>query len=136
MAKTTGKIRGTAILVAADGETIACSTNATLTITNNREESTCKDDDGAVTYSVGSQDWSLQLEGITKYDTASNFSTVAELAVSKDIVAWSMQTGNADDPVFSGEGFVGDFTYNAPLNAPSTWSITIAPTGPISLTNT
>lgn len=136
MAKTTGKIRGTAILVSAAGETIGCSTNAVLTITNNREETTCKDDDGAATYSPGAQDWSLTLDGITKFDTVSNFSTVSELAVSKEEVTWSMQTGNAEDPVFSGTGFIGSFTYNAPLNAPSTWSLEVAPTGPISLSNT
>lgn len=135
MAKTTGKIRGTAILVDADGVTIACSTNAVLTITNERIEDTCKDDDGAKTYSAGAQDWSLQLEGITKFDTVANFSTVAELAVSQEIVEWIMATSNAEDPVFTGSGFVGDFTYNAPLNAPSTWSCTVAPTGPIVLTN-
>lgn len=136
MAKTTGKIGGTAILVDAAGVTIACSTNATLTITNERTETTCKDDDGAKTYEAGSQDWSLELEGITKFDTVSNFSTVAALAVNKAEVEWVMQTSNSEDPVFTGTGFVGDFTYNAPLNAPSTWSISIAPTGPIALTNT
>lgn len=136
MAKTTSHISGTAILVDADGETIACSTNAVLTITNERLETTCKDDNGAKTYTPGSQDWSLQLEGITKFDTVSNFSTVAALAVSQDIVSWVMQTGNTDDPAFTGDGFVGDFTYNAPLNAPSTWSLTVAPTGPLDLSNT
>lgn len=136
MAKTTGKIRGTAILVSAAGETIACSTNATLTITNERLETTCKDDNGAKTYEPGSQDWSLELEGITKFDTVSNFSTMAELAMTQEQVVWTMTSGNVDDPVFTGTGFVGDFTYNAPLNEPSTWSASIAPTGPLSLTNT
>jgi predicted secreted protein len=136
MAKSTGKINGTAILVSADGTTIACSTNATLTITNERLETTCKDDNGAKTYEPGSQDWALDLEGITKFDTVSNFSTVAELAVSQEEVTWVMETANSDDPNFTGVGFVGDFTYNAPLNASSTWSISIAPTGPIYLLNT
>lgn len=123
-------------MVSAAGETIACSTNATLTISNERVETTCKDDDGARTYEPGSQDWSLTLEGITKYDTVSNFSTVSELAISQDEVEWVMQSANADDPAFTGTGFVGEFTYNAPLNEPSTWSIEIAPTGPIALSNT
>jgi predicted secreted protein len=136
MAKSTGKINGTAILVDAEGVTIACSTNATLNITNERLETTCKDDGGAKTYEPGSQDWSLELEGITKFDTVSNFSTVAGLAKSKEEVEWVMTTGNPDDPTFTGTGFVGDFTWNAPLNAPSTWSISISPTGPLSLTNT
>jgi predicted secreted protein len=136
MAKTTGKINGTLILVDADGTTIGCSTNATLNITNERLETTCKDDNGAKTYEAGSQDWSLEVEGLVKYDTATNFSLVAARAVDRTIVEWSMSTGNVDDPVFTGEGFIGDFSYGAGLNAPATWTFSVAPTGPLSLTNT
>jgi predicted secreted protein len=136
MAKTTGKISGTLILVDAGGTTIGCSTNATLTITNERLETTCKDDEGAKTYTVGSQDWSLQVDGLVIYETPSNFSTVAAAAINATTIAWTMGTDNADDPVFSGSGFIGDFNYGAGLNAPATWSFTVAPTGPISLTNT
>jgi hypothetical protein len=135
MAKTTGKINGTLILVDADGTTIGCSTNAELTITNERIPSTCKDDNGAVTYEVGSQDWSLKVDGLVKYDTPSNFSLVAAAAVNRNIIEWSMSTGNADDPVFTGQGFLGDFNYGAGMNAPATWSFTVAPTSPIRLTN-
>src|SRR5687768_3340629 len=110
MAKTTGKINGTLILVDAEGVTIGCSTNATLTITNERLETTCKDDGGAKTYEPGSQDWSLEVEGLVKYDTASNFSLVAAAAKDQTIITWSMSTSNEDDPVFSGEGFIGDFS--------------------------
>lgn len=136
MAKTTGKISGTLILVSAGGETISCSTGCTLTITNERLETTCKDDNGVGTYTAGKQDWSIQVDGITKFDTVSNFSKVAALAKTADVVTWQVETGNADDPYFEGDGFVGDFTYEGPLNAPSTWSITAAPTGPLYLFNT
>lgn len=136
MAKTTGKISGTLILVSAAGETITCSTGCTLTITNERIETTCKDDAGAGTYTAGKQDWSLQVDGITKYDTVTNFSKVAVLAKNATVVTWQVETGNAEDPYFEGDGFVGDFTYEGPLNAPSTWSITASPTGPLYLFNT
>lgn len=136
MAKTTGKIRGTAILVDADGTTILCTTNATLNITNERIETSCKDNDGAVTYTPGSQDWSLQIDGLTKFDTASNFSLVAALASNQAEVEWIMQTSNAEDPIWTGTGFVGDFTENAANGEISNWSITVAPTGPLVLTNT
>jgi predicted secreted protein len=136
MAKTTGKINGTLILVDAGGTTIGCSTNATLNITNERLETTCKDDNGAKTYSVGSQDWSLEVEGLVVYATPSNFSLVAAAAVNQTVLAWSMSTENVDDPVFTGSGFLGDFSYGAGLNAPATWSFSVAPTGPITLTNT
>jgi predicted secreted protein len=136
MAKSTGKINGTLILVDADGTTIGCSTNATLNVTNERLETTCKDDNGAKTYEAGSQDWSLDVEGLVKFDTASNFSLVAAAAMSREEITWSMGTGNTDDPVFSGKGFIGDFSYGAGLNAPATWSFTVSPTGPLTLSNT
>jgi predicted secreted protein len=136
MAKTTGKINGTLILVDLNGTTIGCSTNATLNITNERLETTCKDDNGAKTYEAGSQDWSLDCEGLVKFDDASNFSAVAAAAVAKTGIEWTFGTANADDPVFTGTGFIGDFSYGAGLNTPSTWSFTVAPTGPIELTNT
>jgi hypothetical protein len=136
MAKTTGKINGTLILVDAAGTTIGCSTNAELTITNERLETTCKDDNGAKTYTPGSQDWSLKVDGLVIYESVSNFSVVAAAAVSASEIEWTMSTSNTDDPVFTGTGFLGDFSYGAGLNAPATWSFTVSPTSPIVLTNT
>lgn len=137
MAKTTGKINGTAIGISADGVTITCSTNATLTITNASRETTCKDDDGAVTNEPAAQSWAMTLDGLTKYDTASNYSAVAAYAKTQEIVTWVFKSfNNADDPTWSGEGFIGSFTQNAQMAETSNWSIEVTPTGPISLTNT
>lgn len=137
MAKTTGKVNGTAIGISADGVTIACSTNATLTITNETRETTCKDDDGAVTNEPAAQSWSMTLDGLTKYDTVANYSTIAQLAKSQEIVTWLFKSfNNVDDPYWEGQGFVGNFTHNAGLNETSNWSIEVSPTGPISLHNT
>ena len=137
MAKTIGKVNGTAIGVSADGETVTCSTNATLTITNETRETTCKDDDGAVTQEAAAQQWSMTLEGLTKYDTPSNYSKVAVLAKTREIVLWIFKTfANPDDPYWEGEGFVGSFTQNAPLNETSNWTVEVQPSGPIRLFNT
>ena len=136
MAKTTGKINGTLILVDADGTTIGCSTNATLTITNERLETTCKDDNGAKTYTPGSQDWTLEAEGMVIYETPSNHSTIAALALAQTEADWTFGTSNSEDPVFEGTGFIENLSITAPLNAPATWSFSVAATGPISMTNT
>jgi len=136
MAKTTGKINGTLILVDADGTTIGCSTNATLTITNERLETTCKDDNGAKTYTAGSQDWTLEAEGMVIYETPSNHSTIAALAIGATDADWTFGTSNAQDPVFSGSGFIESLTISAPLNAPATWSFSVAATSEITMSNT
>lgn len=136
MAKTTGKINGTLILVDADGTTIGCSTNATLTITNERLETTCKDNNGAKTYTVGSQDWSMESEGMVIYETPSNHTTLATLALGQTEADWTFGTSNADDPVFTGPGFIENLSITAGLNTPATWSFTVAPTGPLTMENT
>ena len=137
MAKTPGKINGTAIAISADGETITCSTTATLTVTNESRETTCKDEDGAVTNEPAAQSWSMSLGGLTKYDTASNYTAVASLAASQEIVTWGFKsTANAEDPYWEGEGFIGSFTQDANLNETSTWTIEVTPTSKIRLFNT
>lgn len=137
MAKTTGKISGNIILAALDGETIGCSTGATFQLTNERIPTTCKDNDGATTYTKGSQDASLQVQGITKFDTVSNFSAIAAKAKTGEEVVWTFGgLDNPDDPYWSFTGFISDLTHEGPLNNPSTWSFTAVPTGPVSLFNT
>lgn len=136
MAKTTGKINGTLILVDAEGTTIGCSTNATFNMTNERLETTCKDDNGAKTYTAGSQDWNLSVEGISIFETPSNISTILAAVKGQTIITWTWGTGNADDPTIEGEGFIDNFDWNAPLNEPSTWSFTVAATGDVTITNT
>ena len=69
MAVTAGTMSGNGVLVYLEGTAIGCTTGGTLTITNNQIETTCKDDDGAVTYSPGSQDWNIQVDGNTKPET-------------------------------------------------------------------
>lgn len=136
MAKTIGKVNGTAIGISADGETVTCSTNATLTITNETRETTCKDDDGAVTQEAAAQQWGMTLEGLTKYDTSANYSKVAVLTKTREIVEWIFKTfTNPDDPYWVGEGFIGSFTQNAPLNETSNWTVEVQPSGPIRLFN-
>lgn len=137
MAKTTGKIPGNLVLMEFEGTEISCSTGATLNGTTERIETTCKDDDGAKTYEPGSQDITVSIQGITKFDTVSNFPTI--------VAAWKSKTEgtirygaleNTDNPYIQFEGFIANLTWEGPLNAPSTWSFEAVPVGPVYLFNT
>jgi hypothetical protein len=137
MAKTTGKISGNLILVSIGGTTIACTTSASFNGTTERIETTCKDDGGTKTYEAGSQDGTFSVQGITKFDTASNFALV--FAAWKNKTEAEFQLGgldNADDPYVQFEGFISNVTWEGPLNAPSTWSFEAAPVGPFYIFNT
>ena len=136
MAVTAGTISGNGVLVYLDGVAIGCTTGGTLTLTNNQIETTCKDDDGAVTYAPGSQDWNIQIAGNTKLDAPVGLQAIAELAMSKATVTVRMATGNiVDDPYFEGEAFISEFSWDNQVNAASTYSATFSPRGPLSLYN-
>jgi predicted secreted protein len=136
MAVTAGTISGNGVLVYLEGTAIGCTTGGTLTITNNQIETTCKDNDGAITYAAGSQDWNIQVDGNTKLDAPVGLQALAELAMSKETVTVRMATSNtSDDPYFEGDAFVSSFSWTNPVNAPSTYSVTFTPRGPLSLFN-
>ncbi len=137
MAKTTGKISGNIILVSREGEQVSCSTGATFSGTRERIETTCKDEDGAKTYTPGSLDGTIEVQGITKFDTATNLSAISEAFMGGTEETWQFGgLDNTDDPYFEFEGFISDFSVEGPLNNPSTWSFTVVPTGQIRLFNT
>jgi len=136
MAVTSDVISGNRVLVFADDEVIACTTGATLTITNAEVETTCKDNDGAVTRTPGNQDWNIQVTGNSKFDAAYGIRELNAIAKNKSTVTVRYGTENADDPYWEGDAFISSYSMDAPLNAPSTWSITFSPKSPILLFNT
>jgi hypothetical protein len=136
MAKTTGKISGNLVLVSIGGVTVTCTTNASITLTRQRIPTTCKDDEGQTTYTVGGLDGSIQCDGIVKFDTASNFKLVAE-SIMNGATAEIQYGGleNDDDPYIVFQGFLSDLKWDGPLNNPSAFSFTAVPSGKISLFN-
>ena len=137
MAVSPGVILGTAILQSIDGQTILCSTSATLTITNEEIETTCKDNDGAYTSIPGMQKWSIQIQGNIVYDNATGVRDLQELAMSKATTeAMFGVLDNPDDPVFTGDAFVSSLVLTGGQNSPGTWDVTLSPRGPLSLSNT
>jgi hypothetical protein len=137
MAKTTGKISGNIILVSKGGTTVGCTTDASLQLTRERIETTCKDDGGVRTYVKGSLESTINATVITKFDTASNLTLLMTAVMEGD--PETIQYGgldNADDPYVEFEGFISDLTWTGPMNAPSNIQFTISPSGPPSLFNT
>ena len=137
MAVTTGVINGNIVGVKQDGVLVACSTGATFNGTNEEIETTCKDNDGAKTTIPGIQTWTITINGNTKNDnTVLNIRAFLELWKSKATSTFTFGTSNSDDPYLEGDGFVSAFTWEGPLNAPSTWSATISPRSEMLLFNT
>lgn len=136
MAVTQDVLSGNRVLVFANDEVIACTTGATLTITNAEIETTCKDNDGAVTRTPGAQDWNIQVQGNSKLNAAYGIKDLNPYAKNKATLEVRFGTENEDDPYWVGDAFISSYTNDAPQNAPATWSITFSPRSPILLFNT
>lgn len=136
MAVSPGVILGTVMLQSIDGNTILCSTSATLTITNEEIETTCKDNGGAYTSVPGQQKWTIQIQGNIVYDNATGVRDLQELAANGATAAVVFGTDNSDDPAWTGDAFVSSLVLTGGQNSPGTWDVTFSPRGPIALSNT
>ena len=135
MAVTADVISGNKILIYMDGDAIGCGTGATFSGTNNQTETTCKDNDGAVTFVPGSQDWSIQFSGNTKYDAPVGLQALLVAWKTKATVTVRMGSENVDDPYVEGDAFISQFDWDGQVNETSTYSATFSPRGPIYLFN-
>lgn len=136
MAVTVGVIGGNIVGIYRGNTLIGCSTGATFSGTNAEIETSCKDNDGAVTYTPGAQGWSMSINGNAKVDNVEGMADILQLWKTKGTSTFKFGTSNADDPYVEGLGYISAFTWEGPLNAPATWSATISPRGPIYLFNT
>lgn len=135
MAKTTGTVSGNRVLVFSDDEVIGCTTGATFNGNNEEIETTCKDDDGAVTYTPGAQSWSIDVSGNDKRDAAYGLEQLKLAFIQKSTLTVRFGTENPDDSYLEGQAYISSFSMEAPLNATATWSVTFSPRGPIRLFN-
>lgn len=136
MAVTEGVISGNLVDISRDDVRIGCGTNAELTIDNEQVETTCKDNDGARTYTPGSQNWGMTFQGNLKFDGVEGYRQIAALAKTRATAEFRYGTTNTDDPFWIGDGFISNLTTTGDVNAPATWSATVSPRGPIYLFNT
>lgn len=136
MAKTTSHINGNIVGVYQDDVLIGCSTGATFNGTNAEIETTCKDDDGARTTIPGIQGWTISINGNVKFDSVQGFAEFVALWKTKGTATFRFGTSNTDDPYLEGDGFISAFTWEGPLNAPSTWTGTVSPRTEARLFNT
>lgn len=137
---TTGAVKGNSLIVYmddADGSglrAIACSTECTLTLTNDQIETTCKDNDGAKQYLTGGQDWEISSSGIVKFDADRGVEDISDAALGQTSCVVRMSTGVNGDYYYQGDALITSFSMTAPLNAAATWSVTFKGTGTLSKT--
>lgn len=127
---TTGKVSGNALLIYMEGVAIACTTEASFSITNEQIEVTCKDNDGAKTYTLGGQDWNFTVGGIWAFDNSA-IEDLTDAALAKTPVIVRFGTASEGDFYLQGEAVITSLTGTAPLNNVATFQATFTSNGPL-----
>lgn len=125
-------------------ELVACSTNATLSLSNATIETACKKDtsgtlgDASVRHTIpGQQTWSMQVEGLVELTAPSavtdprNFQSLFELAKDRTdiLVVFSNRTDTHYE--YYGKGFISSIEVSASVDDFATFSATIEGNGDI-----
>ena len=130
------KIIGNAVLLFVDEQAIGCTTSATLNITGTEIETTCKDDNGAYSSVIGTDEWTMEIAG--NWETTSTFGVpqLASIKYNKTLVGVKMSVVNTSTGsdlsgglYFQGYANMTDFNIDAPLNGAATISATFKGSG-------
>lgn len=127
---TTGKVSGNLFLVYMDGVAIACSTEASVNITNEQIEVTCKDNNGAKTYILGGQDASFTVGGIFQFDN-NGADQLTDAVIDKETVTVRFGTDVVGDFFLEMDAIITSMDITAPLNNVTTYSATFSAAGPL-----
>lgn len=127
---TVGKVKGNAMIIYHEGVAIACTTEASFTLTNEQIEVTCKDNDGAKQYILGGQDWNFTVGGIFQFDNV-GADLLTDMAIDKETATIRFGTDVIGDFFLEGECIISTINITSPLNASVTYTATLQGTGPI-----
>lgn len=121
---------------------VACSTNATLSLSNATIETACKKDttgaldDASVRHTIpGQQTWSMQVEGLVELTapaaTANNFQSLFEIAKNRTDILVVFSDRVAANYEYYGKGFISSIEISASVDDFATYSCTIEGNGDI-----
>lgn len=127
---TTGPVSGNIMTIYKGGVQIACTTDASFTLTNNEIIVTCKDNNGAEQITIGGQSWEFTVGGIFQYDNV-GADELTDMAIDKEIAIIRFGTDVIGDFYLEGSAYITNINITSPLNAPVTYTATFKGTGPI-----
>ena len=125
-------------------ELVACSTNATMSLSNATIETACKKDasgvlsDSSVRHTIpGQQTWSMQVEGLVELTAPSgatdprNFQSLFELAKDRTDILVVFSNRVDTNYEYYGKGFISSIEMTASVDDFATYSCTIEGNGDI-----
>jgi len=118
------------LAVYVDGTKVACSTNATLTVSQATREVTCKDTSGWRGSLTGLKSWNISTEGLFRYDVSEGGEDLLNHLLDGDLVVLKFSTEETGETYVTGSAFASEVSWNAPnAGENATWSVTFDGTG-------
>ena len=123
---TTGKFNGDLLILDIDGNTLAHSTDATLTITQDAPDTTTKDSAGwKENLDDGNRGWEMSASGLLTFDAANTApDDLADSILNNTSNTLKFTTGETGDVEYSGTGKLTSISMNSPQNAPPSFEVT------------
>ena len=115
-------VQGNSVLVYVDNVAIGCLTGCTFTSNGSSIETTCKDDNGAITTLPIKGPWNISFNG--NFKTDSTYGLQQLMAARQSLSLVQIKYGGAvdGDLYIIGEAYLNQLTWEGPLNAVSTFS--------------
>ena len=123
---TTGKFNGDLLILDIDGNTLAHSTDATLTISQDAPDTTTKDSSGwKENLDDGNRSWEMSASGLLTYDAANTApDDLADHILNNTSNVLKFTTGVTGDIEYSGTAKLTSISMNSPQNGPVTFEVT------------
>jgi len=130
---TTGTVQGNKVGIYVDDTLIACATSATLDLTTNLVDSTCKDNNGQEQVSPGQKSWSMGLDGNLAFDSSYGWSDLVAAWESATLLTVKWGTDETGDENYSGSAYIDSLNASAPLNEITTYTVNFRGTGTLTV---
>jgi len=115
-------VQGNSVLVYIDNVAIGCLTGCTFSSNGSSIETTCKDDNGAVSSLPIKGPWNISFNGNFKTDSTVGLQQL--LGLHQNLTECQIKFGGAvdGDLYIIGAAYLNQLTWDGPLNAVSTFS--------------
>lgn len=128
---TTGVVKGNDLGIFIGAIFIGCTTEATISISREVIEATCKDNDGARQILGGSLTWTMTASGLWKFDAGYGISDLMDAILNDTTLTakFGLETEVSGDFYLTGSVKVTSVEATGSVNDAATWSVTFEGTG-------
>jgi len=131
---TTGTVDGNAVGIYMGDTLIGCATSASLDLSTNMTDATCKDNNGQEQVKPGQKMWGMSLDGMFAFDSTMGWMDLFEAWDAGTLLTLKWGTDEVGDTSYSGSAYIDSLSASAPLNEVVTYNVNFKGTGVITAT--